>query len=53
MSQNFKWIKNISKIDESFMKNYNDESDKRHFLEIDFQYPENLPNLHNDLRFLI
>ena len=35
-----------------FHKNYNEESDERHFLEVDVQYPEKLHDLHNDLLFL-
>ena len=34
------------------MKNYNEESDKEYFLEVDIQYLEKLHELHNDLRFL-
>ena len=50
--KNFKQLKDISKFDESFIKNYNEESDKRYLLEADVQYPKNLHNLHNDLPFL-
>ena len=39
------------KINEDFIKSYNEESDERHFLEIDVQYPEKLHELHNDLPF--
>ena len=49
---NFKWVKYISKFDESFLKSYNEKSDKGYFLEVDVQYPENLHNLHHDLSFL-
>ena len=34
------------------MKNYNEESDERYFLKVDIQYPEKLPELHNDLPLL-
>ena len=34
------------------MKNYNEESDERYFLKVDIQYPEKLPELHNDLPWL-
>ena len=37
-SNNFKWIKDISKFHESFIKSYNEESDKGYFLEVDVQY---------------
>ena len=49
--KNYKWVKNISKFCESFIKSYNEESDKRYFLEIDVQYREKLRDLHNDLPF--
>ena len=39
--KNFKWVKDISNSDESFIKSYNEESDERYFLEVDVQYPEN------------
>ena len=39
--ENFKWIKYISKFDKSFIKSYNEESDKGSFLEVNVQYPEN------------
>ena len=48
---NFKWVKIISESDKNIVKNYIEESDEGHFLEVDFQYPENLQNLHNDLPF--
>ena len=35
---NFKWIKDISKFHESFIKSCNEESDKGYFLEVDVQY---------------
>ena len=34
------------------IKSYNEESDKGHFLEVDFQYPKKLHELHTDLSFL-
>ena len=40
---NFKWVEDISKCDESFIKSNNDG---------DIQYPEHLHNIHNDLLFL-
>ena len=43
---------NISEYDERFIKNYNDESDKGDFLEVDNEYPEKLHNCHNNLLFL-
>ena len=32
---NFEWIKDTSQFNENFIKNYNKESDKGHFLEVD------------------
>ena len=47
----FKWVKEISKFHESFIKSYNEESGQGYILEVDPQYPEKLHNLHNDLPF--
>ena len=48
----FKWIKKLSKIDECFIKNYNENSDKGYILEVEVEYPKNLFNLHRDLPVL-
>ena len=48
----FKWIKNTSKIDEEFIKNYDEDSDKGYILEADDKYPRKLHDLHSDLPFL-
>ena len=32
---NFKWVKNVSKIDEDFIKNYDEDGDIGYFLEVD------------------
>ena len=48
----FEWIEDTSQFNEDFMKNYNEESDKGHFLEVDVQYIEILHELHNGLPFL-
>ena len=48
----FEWIKETSQFNEDFIKNYNEESDERYFLEVDVQYHEKLHELHNDLPFL-
>ena len=47
-----KWIKKLSKFHEDFIKNYNENSDKGYFPEVDVEYPKNLYNLHSDLPFL-
>ena len=44
---NFEWIKDISQFIEDFIKNDNEESDERYFLEVDVQYLEKLHKLHN------
>ena len=44
-------IKDASQFNEDFIKNYNEESDKEYFLEVDVQYLEKLHELHNDLPF--
>ena len=49
---NFEQFKNTSQFNEDFMKNYNEESDKGYFFEVDVQYLQKLNNLHNDLTFL-
>ena len=48
----FKW-KNMSNFTKEFIKNYNDDSDKRYIHEVDVNYPENLHDLHSDLPFLL
>ena len=35
---NFEWIEDTSQFNEGFIKNYNEESDKEYFLEVDGQY---------------
>ena len=42
----------ISKFDEDFMKNYDENSNEGYILEVDVQYLKNLLNLHSDLPFL-
>ena len=49
---NFEWIEDNSQFNEDFIKNYDEESDKIYFLEIDDQYTKKLHELHNDLPFL-
>ena len=48
----FEWMKNLAKINEDFIKNYDENSDKRYIVEADVKYPKNLHDLHNDLPFL-
>ena len=44
--------KNVSKFDENFIKNYDEDSKKGYILEVDVEYPKNLHDLHSDLPFL-
>ena len=48
----FKWMEDLSKIDEDFIKNYDENSDKGYILEVDVEYSKNLHDLHSDLQFL-
>ena len=48
----FKWVNDISEINEKFIKSYNKNSDKGYILEVDVDYPSKLQNLHSDLPFL-
>ena len=44
--------KKASKRDEKFIKNYDENDDIGHFLNVDIEYLEELHDLHIDLRFL-
>ena len=48
----FKRVKGLSQFNESFIKNYNENSDLGYFLEEDIDYPKELFNLHRNLIFL-
>ena len=48
----FDWVKDLSKTDEDFIKNYDKDSDKGYIPEVDVKYPKNLHDLHSDLPFL-
>ena len=48
----FEWMKDLSKIDEDFIKNYDENSDKGYILEVHVKYLKNLHDLHSDLPFL-
>ena len=48
----FDWIKDLSKLNEDFIKNYDKDSDKGYILEVDVTYPKNLHDFHSDLPFL-
>ena len=48
----FKWVKNLSRFNEIFVRNNDENSDKGYFLKVDIDYPKELFNLHKDLPFL-
>ena len=48
----FKWVGNLLKFNEKFIRSYNKNSDKRYFLEVNAEYPKRLHKLHSDLPFL-
>ena len=37
----FKWVKKLSRFNEIFIENYNENSNMGYFLEIDIDYPKN------------
>ena len=43
----FKWLKNIDKLD---IMSIRDKSPIGYFLEVDFEYPDELHELHNDFQ---
>ena len=48
----FEWVKELSKFNESFIKNYDENSNKGYFLEVDVEYPKKLFNHHSNSPFL-
>ena len=44
--------KNLSKFNERFIKDYNENSNRGYFLEVDVEYPKNLFSSHKDLAYL-
>ena len=48
----FKWEDDISRFNERFIKNYNENGDIGYFLEVDVEYPKKLFSSHTDLPFL-
>ena len=48
----FKWINDVTKIGEEFIKNYNEDNDKGYILEVDIKYPKKVHDLHSNLPFL-
>ena len=45
--------KNMLNFNEDFIKNYDEDSDKRYIFEVDVECPKNLHDLHSDLPFLL
>ena len=39
-SNGFEWVEDLSQFTEDFMKNYDKNSDKGYFLEVDVEYPK-------------
>ena len=48
----FDWMEDLSKIDEDFIKNCDEDSDKGDIRDVDVEYPKHLHDLHSDLLFL-
>ena len=48
----FKWLKNVSRIDEEFIKKYDENNDIGYFFKVDLEYPKELHDLHSHLPFL-
>ena len=50
----FKWVKQkkLTKLNEDSIKNYDENSSKVYFLEVDIDYPKELFNRHKNLPFL-
>ena len=48
----FKWVEDLSEFDESFIKNYNEESDEGYFPGTYVWYPKSVHNFQNGLLFL-
>ena len=48
----FEWVEDLSKTDEDFIKNYDENNDVGYFIEADVTYPKELHGLHSDLPFL-
>ena len=45
----FEWVKELLKLNKDFIKNHDENSNNRHILEIDVEYPKSSFNLRKDL----
>ena len=53
LANDFIWYNDyLSDFNEEFVKNYNENSDERYFLEVDIEYPKTLWRSHKELPFL-
>ena len=41
----FEWVEELSQFNEDFIKNYDEDSNKGYFLEVDAEYPKNVFSL--------
>ena len=48
----FGWVEDLSTIDKDFIKNYDEDSNVRYFIEANMEYPKHLHSSHSDLPFL-
>ena len=48
----FEWRKDKFAFNKEFIKNYDEDSDKRYMLEVDVNYQKELHKLHRDTLFL-
>ena len=48
----FKWENDLSRFNQNFIKNYNENSDVGYILEVDIEYHKQLWSSHKDLPFL-
>ena len=48
----FRWMDDISRMDEDFVRGYDKNDIKGYILEVDVDYPNELQNLHRNLPFL-
>ena len=48
----FRWMTDISRMDEDFVRSYDKNNIKGYILQVDVDYPNELQNLHSDLPFL-